>query len=516
MKRRFSWLTLVLSVVLLTAAALSQAAIPQADAARVLALNVSYGTAKATALPSLSPEAKEEIAKLEAAAIAANRAGKYGEAMKNLHHAQAVVAGWKWTPLRQLNSSLIARLDRALPEPGQNVTIRVGQWYTPDDKVAGQLTATITVQPLMGLGARGGAAPAAATTVKTEEIAAGDWLVKPASFAAAIPDLPDGNYSLRVAFKPVQAGDDDMEVRAAANIRVTRGLTAKVDALRARIQKTKDADPSAAYRVTMYDLASTGEITLSARTDMMAEVAEANAILDDADKKKDPWASRRGDLHKAYLSKVDNTLQPYRVFVPAGYDGSKSYPLVVALHGMGGDENSIFESYPPGGPSVVKAQAEQRGYLVVCPKGRGTADMYLAKAEQDVLDVLAEMRRVYKVDGQRIYLTGHSMGGYGTWSLSQAHPDLFAALAPISGGGNTAGMVKIAAIPQYVTHGDNDKTVPVERSREMVAAAKAAHTEIVYNEVKGGSHISVATPAWPEIFAFFDAHSKGKGAVAEQ
>jgi predicted peptidase len=154
--------------------------------------------------------------------------------------------------------------------------------------------------------------------------------------------------------------------------------------------------------------------------------------------------------------------------------------------------------------------------LVVCPKGRGIADMYLGKAEQDVLDVLAEMRRVYKVDAQRIYLTGHSMGGYGTWSLAQAHPTLFAALAPISGGGNTAGMVKIAAIPQYVTHGDNDKTVPVERSREMVAAAKAANTEIVYNEVPGGSHVSVATPAWPEIFAFFDKHSKAKGAVAEQ
>jgi predicted esterase len=518
MKRRFSWLTFFLGVVLLTAAvAAQQATIPQADAARVLALNVGYGTAKATALPSLSPEAKTEIDKWEAAARAANSAGKYGEAMKNLHHAQAVVAGWKWTPLRQLNSSLITRLDRALPEPGQTVTIRVGQWYAPDDKVAGQLTATITVQQAQGLGARGGgAASANATTIKTQEVEAGDWLVKPASFAVTVPDLPDGNYTLRVAFKPAKAGDDDTEVRANANFRIIRGLTAKVDALRARIQKTKDADPSAAYRVTMYDLASTGEINLSARADMMAEIAEANAILDDVDAKKDPWASRHGDLHKAYLSKVDNTLQPYRVFVPANYDGSKNDPLVIALHGMGGDENSIFEAYPPNGPSVVKAQAEQRGYLVVCPKGRGTADMYLGKAEQDVLDVLAEMRRVYKVDAQRIYLTGHSMGGYGTWSLAQAHPTMFAALAPISGGGNTGGMAKIAAIPQYVTHGDADKTVPVERSREMVAAAKAAHTEIVYNEVPGGSHVSVATPAWQEIFAFFDAHSKGKGTVAEQ
>jgi poly(3-hydroxybutyrate) depolymerase len=518
MKVRFSCiLNLSLGLMLLTAAAFAQqSAIPQADAARVLALNVGYGTAKATALPSLSADQKAATDTLEAAARAANAKGQYGEAMKNLHHAQAVVAGAKWTPLRQLNSSLIARLDHALPEPGQTVTIRVGQWYAPDDKVTGPLTATITVQQGLGLGGRGGGTAAPATTIKSQEVEAGDWLAKPALFSATIPDLPDGSYSLRVILKPVKAGDDDTEVRANANIRITRGLTAKMDALRARIQKTKDADSSAAYRVTMYDLASTGEINLSARTDMIAEVAEANAILDDADAKKDPWASRHGDLHKAYLSKVDNTLQPYRVFVPAGYDGSKSYPLVIALHGMGGDENSIFDSYPPGGPSAVKTQAEQRGYLVACPKGRGVADMYLGKAEQDVLDVLAEMRRVYKVDAQRIYLAGHSMGGYGTWSLSQAHPTIFAALAPISGGGNTAAMVKIAAIPQYVTHGDADKTVPVERSREMVAAAKAAHTEIVYNEVSGGSHMSVATPAWPEIFAFFDAHSKGKGTSAEQ
>jgi predicted esterase len=520
MKRRFSWvLSLSLGVLLLTSAALAQpVTIPQADAPRVLALNVGYGSMKARASANLSPEAKAELSALEAAARAANGKGNYGEAMKNIHHAQAVVLGRKWTPLRQLNSSLTAKLSNALPEPGQTVELRVGQWYTPDEKVSGKLTATAAIIKAPGLGGRGGAASPdaggmmAPIVLKTQEVEAGDWLAKPLSFSATIPELPDGNYSLGVMLKPVTPGDDDTEVRAGGNFRVVHGLTAKMSALRARVQKIKDPDPSAAYRVTLYDWAAASEINLG-RTDLMAEIAEANAILDDQDKHVDPWSKRRGDLHKAYLSKIDNTLQPYRVFVPSSYDGTKSYPLVIALHGMGGDENGIFDGYLIGGQSAVKTQAEQRGYLVACPKGRGTADMYLGKAEQDVLDVLADMRRAYKVD--RVYLTGHSMGGYGTWSLAQAHPELFTALAPISGGGNTAGMAKIAAIPQYVTHGDADETVPVDRSREMVAAAKKAETEIVYNEVRGGSHISVAAPAFPEIFAFFDAHPKRSTDSAE-
>jgi predicted peptidase len=100
------------------------------------------------------------------------------------------------------------------------------------------------------------------------------------------------------------------------------------------------------------------------------------------------------------------------------------------------------------------------------------------------------------------------MGGYGTWSVAMNHPELFAALAPIAGGGSPAGMTKIAHIPQIVIHGDNDKTVPVERSRVMVEAGKKAKTEIKYVEVPGGSHVSIAAPAFPDIFDWFDSHKR--------
>ena len=91
-------------------------------------------------------------------------------------------------------------------------------------------------------------------------------------------------------------------------------------------------------------------------------------------------------------------------------------------------------------------------------------------AEQDVLDAMADVQRTYRVDAARIYLMGHSMGAYGTWSIAMNHPDIFAALGPISGGGSPAGMAKIHNIPQYVVHGDDDRTVNVTQSRNMVAA----------------------------------------------
>lgn len=87
--------------------------------------------------------------------------------------------------------------------------------------------------------------------------------------------------------------------------------------------------------------------------------------------------------------------------------------------------------------------------------------------------MLAEVRRDYNVDGKRMYLMGHSMGGYGTWSIAMNHPGLFAALGPIAGGGNPGGVEKIKHIPHFVVHGDKDPTVAVTQSRTMVDSPPA-------------------------------------------
>jgi predicted peptidase len=146
--------------------------------------------------------------------------------------------------------------------------------------------------------------------------------------------------------------------------------------------------------------------------------------------------------------------------------------------------------------------------LIVCPKGRGPASMYVGAAERDVLDVLKEVRSEFNIDPGRIYLMGHSMGGYGTWSVAMNNPDLFAALAPIAGGGNVAKLKNISNIPWIVIHGDKDPTVPVEESRKMVKAGKELGIEIKYNEVPGGDHGNIVVPAFKEIFDWFDTHKR--------
>jgi predicted peptidase len=179
---------------------------------------------------------------------------------------------------------------------------------------------------------------------------------------------------------------------------------------------------------------------------------------------------------------------------------------------MGGDENSMFDAYANG---AIKREAARLGFLIACPKGRDKTSMYTGTAEKDVLDVLAEVRRDYRVDAGRVYLMGHSMGAFGTWSIAMRNPGLWAALGPVSGGGNAAGMAALKDIPQYVVHGDNDKTVPVNMSRMMVAAGRKAGARIEYVEVPGGSHSDVVVPQFGPMFDFFASQNKdGSGAGA--
>jgi len=146
------------------------------------------------------------------------------------------------------------------------------------------------------------------------------------------------------------------------------------------------------------------------------------------------WAGRLvaagQDLALTYTSPVDHTPQPYRLYLPDQYRGDRSYPLVVALHGTTGDQNTFFD-HPRYGAGRIKAAADRCQMLVVCPHGRGPRE-YRGLAEQDVFAVIAEVSRKYPVDRRRIYLCGHSMGGTGAVQIALHHPDAFAAVAPLA------------------------------------------------------------------------------------
>lgn len=136
------------------------------------------------------------------------------------------------------------------------------------------------------------------------------------------------------------------------------------------------------------------------------------------------------DLHLTYHSDIDDTDQPYRVYLPSSYKEGTPLPLVIALHGTGRDQNTLF-GHPDFGAGTIKEAAEEYGLIVACPYGRGTTE-YRGIGENDVFCVLEDVRRRFSIDEDRIYLTGHSMGGTGTTYLALRHPDVFAAAAPMA------------------------------------------------------------------------------------
>jgi predicted peptidase len=110
---------------------------------------------------------------------------------------------------------------------------------------------------------------------------------------------------------------------------------------------------------------------------------------------------------------------------------------------------------------------------------------------------------------------GHSMGGIGTWKIAAKHPDIWAAIGPISGSGAPATIERFRHIPEIVVHGDNDPTVNVSGSRTMVEQMKALGVEVKYIEVPGGNHGSVVGPNIGAILDFFDAHKKAARSTSQ-
>ena len=454
------------------------------DAELALRTSVGYNTMRAS-LP-LSPQQKEQAAALGAQAQAAARQGKFGDAIRHYHHGTAVMQGIEWTAEIELAAGLQAKVDDAIADPGQKIQLILTPLYSPSQPV--QSTLKVSLRQ----------AAAGAQPIPLAVDGKIDSATLPARFAVQLPAGAAGDYELVAALGEAKLAAQ----RKSVPIQVVN-LTQAAAQLKARLEKT--SHPTAAYALARYRNAENG-VSSPHKIDFAKSFTEANKILDAVAAGADPFAGRTGDLSKAYLSAVDQTLQPYRLFVPANYDPSKPAPLVIALHGMGGNENSMFDGY--GGTGVLKKEAEKHGFLIACPKGRDTASMYRGAAEQDVMDVLAEVQKDYKIDAKRIYMMGHSMGGYGTWSIAMKYPEKFAALGPIAGGGDPRGMEKIKAIPHFIVHGDNDKTVPVTQSRVMVEAGKKLGMKIEYVEVPNGSHVDIAIPNFGKMFAFFAGQAR--------
>jgi len=193
----------------------------------------------------------------------------------------------------------------------------------------------------------------------------------------------------------------------------------------------------------------------------------------------------------------DGSKVPYVVFVPHDYDGTKEYPVILFLHGAGESKNrNGKQPVEQGIGKAIKAQEKSFGFITVIPQSQKGGWFPAGPEGKRALAILDEVTKSYKTDAKRVYLTGLSMGGYGTWSLAAAHPDRWAAIAPICGGGKADDAVKIKDIPTWVFHGDKDAAVKVEQSRVMVEALKKAGGSPKYSEYAGVDHNS-----WDRAYA---------------
>ncbi len=185
----------------------------------------------------------------------------------------------------------------------------------------------------------------------------------------------------------------------------------------------------------------------------------------------------------------------YLLFLPPGYEKpDRSWPLILYLHGAGecGADLTLLKRNGP--PKFVLSNPDFP-FILVAPQTKGGWD------KQTLLTLLDDVVAKYRVEKHQIYLTGLSMGGGGAWDLATAHPERFAAVVPVSGVGDPTAAGKLATLPIWVFHGDNDKIISVEWSRKMVAALKAAGGHVRYTEFPGAGHdIWAKTYDNPELY----------------
>lgn len=198
---------------------------------------------------------------------------------------------------------------------------------------------------------------------------------------------------------------------------------------------------------------------------------------------------------------------PYRIHVPESASADDVVPLVLFFHGAG-ERGSDNEAQLKHGMTELLEYSESRRKPTVilapqCPNGKQWVDTPWGDLEHsmnknpseamalalELLDSIVEERWI---DRKRIYVTGLSMGGFGTWDIIQRRPRFFAAAMPICGGGDVEQAKRLTKLPLWVFHGDSDTVVYTSRSRDMVAAIRSRGGNPIYTEYPDTKHNSWA------------------------
>lgn len=183
-----------------------------------------------------------------------------------------------------------------------------------------------------------------------------------------------------------------------------------------------------------------------------------------------PLGTHADQVASRFEKKIETTLElDFLLSLPNGYESEekKKWPLVVFLHGAG-ERGTELNKVAIHGPPMKAAAGEKFPFILASPQCPG-GEWW---TEQPVIELIDYLEEKYRVDTNRIYLTGLSMGGYGTWHFATLAPEKFAAIAPICGGGIPYKMRYIKNLPVWAFHGDKDTAVPLDESSRLIDELK--------------------------------------------
>ena len=235
---------------------------------------------------------------------------------------------------------------------------------------------------------------------------------------------------------------------------------------------------------------------------LRAQAARANAPVAASGRYEPQWTGKfaQGNFEEKL---------PFLLRVPMDLKPGGKYPLLLFLHGSGekGNDNQKQLKHDPTklAPDGV---FEKNSMIVVAPQCPADQS-WSGQTLETTIRLVKDLQKELPIDPQRIYITGLSMGGFGTWSALALEPKLFAAAIPICGGGDPNSVEKFAKVPIWAFHGDADQTVKVESTRSMIEALKKNGSEPKYTEYPGVNHDSwTRTYKDPALYAWLLAQKK--------
>ncbi len=195
----------------------------------------------------------------------------------------------------------------------------------------------------------------------------------------------------------------------------------------------------------------------------------------------------------------------YLLYLPEGYaEQPEPCPLLLFLHGAGERGDSLALVNVHGPPKLID-EGQGFPFIVVSPQCPEDQRWSVKRLDKLLNDIVAQ----YRIDEDLIYITGLSLGGYGTWDVAARFPNRFAAIAPICGGGEPSRACRFKHLPVWAFHGAQDEVVPLERSQEMIDALHQCGSDARLTTYPDAGHDSwTETYDNPELYQWFLSHRR--------